>query len=273
MTQANQGKAPPASILIFDSGVGAISIGREIRQRLPDVVLHFGTDPAFFPYGDKPQGLLTERIVTVASAMVAHVTPDILVIGCNTASTVALDALRAELSCPVVGVVPAIKPAAAASHNKAIALVATQGTVSRDYTKNLIREFAADTTVVNVAAPELVQLAEQKLRGIPVDKSAIAPVIDRIFNNTEGTRIDTVVLACTHFPLLREDLAALAPRPVCWMDSGQAIARRVEWWLTQVVSTNKRNHGLLLSTLDNTQDALALFREFDCREHQLITVA
>ncbi|WP_237065143.1 glutamate racemase [Microbulbifer guangxiensis] len=250
---------------MFDSGVGAISIAREIRQLLPGLTLHFGVDNGFFPYGDKSEQELRPRIVTCATAMMARCRADILVVGCNTASTLALPALRERLQQPVVGVVPAVKPAAAASRTGTIALIATEGTVNRHYTRDLIAEFANGANVINVPAPELVRLAEAKLRGEPVTESQLAPVIARIFDVPGGQRVDTAVLACTHFPLLREELARCAPRPVEWLDSGAAIARRVQWWLQelQLVLPDLPGPGKLMCTSADGHERLrTAFREF-----------
>lgn len=257
-------------VLIFDSGVGAISIAREIHRQIPGLRLHFGIDNAFFPYGDKSPRQLRARIVKVAKTMLARCGADMLVVACNTASTLALPALRAALSVPVVGVVPAIKPAAAASRTGTIALLATEGTVNRKYTRELIANFGNGTAVINVPAPELVWLAEAHLRGETVTAAALAPVLERIFSAPGGDRVDVAVLACTHFPLLRTELERAAPKPVQWLDSGAAIARRVEWWLGElglVVSNHSlpdNEAGLLLASAANKNAKLAqAFREFN----------
>lgn len=257
-------KAPSA--LIFDSGVGAISIAREIRRQIPGLTLHFGIDNGFYPYGNKSEDALRPRIVEVASHMMAACEADILVVGCNTASTLALPSLREVLDQPVVGVVPAIKPAAAASRSGTIALIATEGTVNRRYTRELIDEFANGNRVINVPAPELVALAEAKLRGEPVDPADLAPVIERIFAGPDGDTVDTAVLACTHFPLLRDELAAAAPRPLTWLDSGDAIARRVRWWLEELnipLSETPGNSLLLTSSSENHSAIQRAFSEFN----------
>ncbi|WP_428821159.1 glutamate racemase [Microbulbifer sp. MCCC 1A16149] len=257
-------KAPSA--LIFDSGVGAISIAREIRRQIPSLTLHFGIDNGFYPYGNKSEDALRPRIVEVASHMMAACEADILVVGCNTASTLALPSLREVLDQPVVGVVPAIKPAAAASCSGTIALIATEGTVNRRYTRELIDEFANGNRVINVPAPELVALAEAKLRGEPVDPADLAPVIERIFAGPDGDTVDTAVLACTHFPLLRDELAAAAPRPLTWLDSGDAIARRVRWWLEELnipLSETPGNSLLLTSSSENHSAIQRAFSEFN----------
>ncbi|WP_406827790.1 glutamate racemase [Microbulbifer sp. ARAS458-1] len=256
-------KAPSA--LIFDSGVGAISIAREIRRQIPALTLHFGVDNGFYPYGTKSEEELRPRIVEQASAMMAATGADILVVGCNTASTLALPQLREALSQPVVGVVPAIKPAAQETESGVIALIATEGTVNRRYTRELIEQFANGSRVINVPAPELVRLAEAKLRGDSISAADLEPVLRRIFHTAGGDKVDIAVLACTHFPLLREELDAFAPRRIRWLDSGPAIARRVQWWLEELnlVLPETAGASQLLSSAPDAEHRIALaFAEF-----------
>ncbi len=218
----------PPHVLVFDSGVGGLSVFHEIAALRPDIRLTYAADNAAFPYGPKTEAELVARVSSVMSALMDRLRPDIVVIACNTASTTALDAVRRFLTIPVIGVVPAVKPAAASSRNRAIGLLGTNTTVASSYTRALIAEFAGDCRVVTCGAPELVEAAERKIQGIASDISAIRAVLDRMFGAPAGDKIDTVVLGCTHFPLLRDELAQAAPRPVAWMDSGAAIARRVD---------------------------------------------
>lgn len=214
-------------ILVFDSGVGALSIIAEIRKSLPHVAITYASDNGFFPYGTKSEQELIARVDRVLGALVRESPPDIIVVACNTASTVTLPHIRAHFDIPIVGVVPAIKPAALCSTSRVIGLLATPGTVSRPYTRQLIEDFAADCEVIAVGSSELVLLAEQKLRGQVPDPGAIARVLEPLTAAPAFPFMDTVVLACTHFPLLRDELAAALGKPVRWVDSGDAIARRV----------------------------------------------
>jgi glutamate racemase len=213
--------------LVFDSGVGGLSVMREIAKLLPQLRLTYAADNAFFPYGTKSETELVARVSAVIGALVEAARPDIVVIACNTASTTALAAVRQFLTIPVVGVVPAIKPAAAASESRVIGLLGTKATVATAYTAALIKQFADGCTVLTQGSPELVEAAERKLQGLPPGDADIASAIASLFGQPGGERLDTVVLGCTHFPLLRDELAAAAPHPVTWMDSGGAIARRV----------------------------------------------
>jgi len=217
----------PPSILVFDSGVGGLTVFREIVRVRPDASYVYLADDAGFPYGNSPAQALIARIVAVMGAAIEKHAPDLIVIACNTASTLALAELRARFSVPFVGTVPAIKPACAQSRTKRVAVLGTQATVSLEYTKALIREFASGCEVVLVGSPKLATFAEYELAGEPVGDAEIAAEIAPCFVETDGARTDTVVLACTHYPLLLERFQKLAPWPVDWLDPAPAIARRV----------------------------------------------
>ena len=217
----------PPHALVFDSGVGGLSVLREIAHLLPRLRLTYAADNAAFPYGTKTEAELVARVLAVVGALVETTAPDIVVIACNTASTTALAAVRQFLTIPVIGVVPAIKPAAATSHSRVIGLLGTKATVASAYTAALIEQFADGCAVLTHGSPELVEAAERKLQGLPPGEAEIAAAMAPLFGQPGGDRLDTVVLGCTHFPLLAQELAAAAPHPVAWMDSGAAIARRV----------------------------------------------
>ena len=221
--------AAPAHILVFDSGVGALSIIAEIQQQIPQCSITYASDNAFFPYGDREESGLIRRVDAVLKQLVRQTNPDIIVVACNTASTVALPAIREHFKIPSIGVVPAIKPAALHSRSRVIGLLATPGTVKRDYTNNLINEFAGDCHVIGAGSSELVLEAERKLRGEPVNADICRRVLRQLFHAERGSEIDTIVLACTHFPLIRDELIAFSPRSVTWIDSGEAIARRARF--------------------------------------------
>lgn len=213
-----------AKILVFDSGVGGLSILQALQQRLPRCEFIYASDNQAFPYGTKSADFLIDRVARVLQKLIVKIQPDIVVVACNTASTLVLPHIRRQFSIPVVGVVPAIKPAAELSKTGVIGLLGTPGTVSRDYTKALIEEFAADCEVVSVGSAELVELAEAALRGTPPPPEKLCTLLQALFDNT---RLDTIVLACTHFPLIKNQMINVAPRPINWVDSGEAIARRV----------------------------------------------
>lgn len=223
-------KQAPPHILIFDSGVGGLSVAREIRDALPDCQLSYAFDNAFFPYGTKSDAVLLERIVSQMDSLHQRYTPDITVLACNTASTLVLDALRARFNTPFVGVVPAIKPAAASSLSGVIGVLATPATVNRSYTQQLIHDFAQHATVHLHGSDALVSQAERKINNTAVDLHIIKHEIETLLRKDARNVMDTIVLACTHFPLLQEEYEEIAislNRSIHWMDSGKAIARRV----------------------------------------------
>jgi glutamate racemase len=214
-------------ILVFDSGVGGLSVLDAIVAADLPVRLDFLADSAWLPYGEKPADALSTRVAALIAAGVARFQSDLVVIACNTASTIALAATRAAVDVPVVGVVPPIKPAAEASRTGVIGLLATPATAARPYTADLIAQFAADKTVIKVGSTGLVAAAEARLAGQPVPEAPIREAIAALFEAPGGDRLDAVALSCTHFPLLVDLLAQAAPRPVAWIASGPAIARRV----------------------------------------------
>jgi glutamate racemase len=214
-------------VLVFDSGVGGLSVFDAIAASGRAFELDYAADNAWLPYGLKSDAELRARVPALLARLVAQWAPAAVVVACNTASTIALDAVRASLAIPVVGVVPPIKPAAAATKTGTIGLLATPATVRRTYTDDLIAQFAADKRVVRFGSAALVEAAERKLRGEPMDPAAIAEAMEGLFGATGGEEIDVVALACTHFPLLAQELSEAAPRDCMWLDSGAAIARRL----------------------------------------------
>lgn len=222
------------TILVFDSGVGGLSVFREIARARPDAHFVYAADDAGFPYGGLSDAALVERVGLVLDRLIAATGPQLVVIACNTASTVVLPSLRARHAMPFVGTVPAVKPACASSVSGRVSILATPGTVRRDYTAGLIRAFAAACEVTLVPSAHLARIAEAELAGRPVADAEILDEIAPCFVSGEGGRTDTVVLACTHYPLLLERFRRLAPWPVSWVDPAPAIARRVNQLLGPV---------------------------------------
>jgi glutamate racemase len=215
------------TILVFDSGLGGLTVHREIAKARPDARFVYAADDAFFPYGRQPEAVLIERVIAVMDQLIAAHRPDLAVIACNTASTIVLPQLRARFAVPFVGTVPAIKPACAASNSRMVSVLGTEATVKREYTHALIRDFAGGCAVNLVGSPRLAELSEAVLHGQPIADADIAAELAPCFVERDGARTDTVVLACTHFPLVLERLQRLAPWPVTFMDPAPAIARRV----------------------------------------------
>lgn len=218
-------------ILVFDSGLGGLTVFRDVVKARPDAHFVYIADDAAFPYGAWPEEALIDRIGSLMGQLIAAHRPDCVVIACNTASTLALPSLRERHKVPFVGTVPAIKSAAATSISRVFSVLATPGTVARDYTRQLIGNFAADCEVTLVGSTRLASLAERHMRGETVNDDEIRAEIDPCFvtraDNGQSRRTDVVTLSCTHYPLLLSRLQALAPWPVTWIDPAPAIARRV----------------------------------------------
>jgi glutamate racemase len=215
------------TILVFDSGLGGLTVFREVVKARPDAAYIYVADDAFFPYGSHSEQDLVGRIVPLFGDLFATYAPDLVVIACNTASTLVLPHLRARFGTPFVGTVPAIKPACGASKTKLVSVLGTQATVQREYTRALIRDFAQGCAVTLVGSARLAALAEAGLRGEAIGDAAVVREIAPCFTARDGRCTDAVVLACTHYPLLLEPLMRLAPWQVSWIDPAPAIARRV----------------------------------------------
>ena len=217
------------TVLVFDSGVGGLSVYDEVRQLLPDLHYIYAFDNVAFPYGEKSEAFIVERVVEIVTAVQERYPLALAIIACNTASTVSLPALREKFAFPVVGVVPAIKPAARLTTNGVVGLLATRGTVRRPYTHELVARFASECKIEMLGSAELVVLAEAKLQGKPVDLEELRKILRPWLRMKEPP--DTVVLGCTHFPLLEEELLQVLPEGTRLIDSGAAIARRTVWLL------------------------------------------
>ena len=229
-------------ILMFDSGVGGLSVLAPTRAILPQASYVYVADNGGFPYGVRSEGEIAARVPALLGRLVERHRPRLVVIACNTASTIALAAVRGALDLPVVGTVPAIKPAAEQSKSRVIGVLGTNATVRQPYVDDLSARFAADCTVLRHGSARLVELAEAKLRGEAAEPDAYREVLSGLLEQPEGDRIDTVVLACTHFPLVADELAAAAPGPLRFVDGGPGIARRVAH-LTQGQDWPETNSG------------------------------
>jgi glutamate racemase len=214
------------TILMFDSGLGGLTVYREVAAARPDADYVYVADDAAFPYGDLEETALVERVVHLMDELIAAHHPDLIVIPCNTASTIVLPDLRKKFAVPFVGTVPAIKPACAASVTRRVSVLGTRATVQREYTRALIRDYAQDCEVTLVGSTKLAGYAEAELDGAPLGDAAIRAEIAPCFRD-DGKRTDAIVLACTHYPLLLHRLRQLAPWPVNFVDPAPAIARRV----------------------------------------------
>lgn len=243
---------------MFDSGLGGLTVLREIVGARPDAHYVYVADDAFFPYGHHGEDQIIARVVPMIGELIESHAPDLVVIACNTASTLVMSHLREQYKVPFVGTVPAIKPACAQSKTKRVSVLGTKGTVKREYTHALIRDFAQGCEVTLVGSAELASLAEAALSGVEVSDADISAELAPCFvgdGDSDLARTDTVVLACTHYPLLMDRLVRLAPWRVDWIDPAPAIARRVSDLLkpagyeadhagAEMIFTSKRPHTL-----------------------------
>jgi glutamate racemase len=215
-------------MLFFDSGVGGLSVLAPTRALLPNAPIVYAADNAGFPYGKKSEAELASRVPALLGRLIERYRPRLAVIACNTASTIALDHARSALDLPIVGTVPAIKPAAEMSKTRVIGVLGTEATVRQPYVDDLAAKFASDCTLIRHGSPELVELAEAKLAGETVSVDQVRAAAQPMFDAPGGERIDTIVLACTHFPLLEDELRAAFPN-VAYVHGGPGIARRIAW--------------------------------------------
>ncbi len=240
-------------VLFFDSGLGGLSVLRAAQELVPTMPVVYVADYGGLPYGEKSEIDITARVAAMLGQLAERFRPAIIVIACNTASTIALSAVRAALELSIVGTVPAIKPAAAMTRTGVIGLLGTAATIRQAYVDNLASEFAADATLVRYAAGELVHAAEAKLRGRPVDAAVYANAIAGLATQPGGKDIDTIVLACTHFPLVEDELrgaamvAGLSP-DVQFIDGADGIARRIVFRSESRIWPTTRPDGIFVTT-------------------------
>lgn len=243
-------------ILFLDSGVGGLSVLRAVAARLPQAPLVYCADSAGFPYGTKGEAEVSARVAGLLGRLAERIRPSLIVIACNTASTIALGYVRPVLTSivpgGVVGTVPAIKPAAEQTATRVIGVLGTEATVRQPYVADLSARFAADCTVLKHGSAPLVAAAEAKLRGEAVDPAIYRQALEGLLGQPGGERMDVVVLACTHFPLVADELAAaartMAGRPLRFVDGAAGIARRCAHLLEGVRWIGPRPEGRAIFT-------------------------
>lgn len=229
----------------MDSGFGALSYLPELNRQLPGVSLTAFADHEFFPYGEKSEQAIVDRLLEMAGRMVHLTRPGTILIACNTASTIVLPKLRDSFDIPIVGVVPAVKPAVSLSKTGKIALLATPGTVSRDYIDQLIDKYASTCEVIKVACPRLASIAEAKLTGQFVQTSAIEHELEPLLNHPLYQGVDTLIFGCTHFTFLKEEITRIVARDIALLDPVGSVSK-------QVVKVNKSRQN------NNAQNTLIL---------------
>ena len=260
---------PSTPLLFFDSGVGGLSVLQPTRTLLPNAPIVYAADSAGFPYGKRSEAEIASRVPALLGRLVERFQPRLAVIACNTASTIALDHVRSALDLPVVGTVPAIKPAAEQSKTRVIGVLGTEATVRQPYVDDLAAKFAADCTIIRHGSPELVELAEAKLAGDDVSVDAVRSAALPMFEAADGDRIDTVVLACTHFPLLEDELRAAFPG-VAYIDGGPGIARRIAFLTREQPWPSEIQPGIALFTAPPRAPLLSRLSEFGLAEVRVL---
>lgn len=217
-------------LLVFDSGIGGMGFVQAIKLLSPALRIDYLADTALFPYGEQPDDLLTERIIALLTMACAHFRPALLVIACNTASTLALSALRGMLDVPIVGCVPPIRWAGRVSKTRVIGLLATSATARRPYIQALHQEFAADCRLITHGARGLADLAEKAFRGEILPPKAVEHELEQLFNQAGGREIDTIGLGCTHYTFLMpafQRYITPSERPnIMWLDPAPAVAQQ-----------------------------------------------
>ena len=219
---------PDSPLLFFDSGIGGLSVLGPTRKQLPTAPIVYAADNAGYPYGTKSEAEIASRVPALLGRLVERFRPRLVVIACNTACTIALDQVRTALDVPVVGTVPAIKPAAEITRSGVIGVLGTEATIRQPYVDDLAERFASHCTVLRYGSPGLVALAEAKLAGDLVTVEDVRSAALPLFQLDRGGEIDTVALACTHFPLLGAELDEAFPG-LSWVDGGAGIARRIDY--------------------------------------------
>src|SRR5918993_3383687 len=248
-------------ILIFDSGVGGLSVLKEIRELLPLAPIVYAADSAGYPYGTKSAAEIEARVPALLGRLAERFDPELIVIACNTASTIALDTVRVALDLPIVGTVPAIKPAAERSKTRVIGVLGTEATVRQPYVDRLAAEYAGDCLVLRHGSADLVGLAEAKLAGDAVSIEAVGAAAQPMFDAPSGDRIDVGVLACTHFPLLQEELNQAFPG-VEWIDGGPGIARRIAWLTRDQAWPTEPSEGVMVFTAEPPSSLLSVLAHY-----------
>lgn len=255
-SKANPAPPLPPTVLILDSGVGGLSVYQHIQRLLPDLHYIYTFDNFAFPYGEKSEEFIVARVLKIVTAVHQRHALALAVIACNTASTVSLPTLRTHFSFPIVGVVPAIKPAAWLTRNKVIGLLATRATITCSYTQDLIKRFASGCQIEQLWSSELVKLAEAKLHGTRVSIDMLKEILTPWINMRKPP--DTLVLGCTHFPLLIEELTQILPQGTQMVDSGAAIARRTSLLLSPLSNRVSAEENIAYCLVKNTDTDLLL---------------
>jgi glutamate racemase len=253
--------SPVPTILVFDSGLGGLTVFSEVLKARPDARFVYAGDDAAFPYGRLSEETIVARVLAVMERLIGLYDPRLVVVACNTASTVVLPHLRERFPVPFVGTVPAIKPAALATRTGYVTVLATPATVARDYTRDLVETYAGGCKVNLVGSRRLAGFAEAEMAGAPVSDEELTAELRPCFIEDEGGRTDVVSLGCTHYPLLLSRFQQLAPWPVTWIDPAPAIARRVTQLIGPPVPGHEADENEALAVFTGGSGITSAFRE------------
>ena len=261
-----------APIGVFDSGVGGLSVLREIRRELPAEDLIYVADSGYAPYGDRPEGYVRDRAVAVMEFLR---TKDIkaVVVACNTATGIAVDALRARYGVPIVAIEPAVKPAVARSRSRIVGVLATTQTLAGQKFAKLVSTHAGDVEVLTQAAPGLVDHVETGQLDTPSTRS----LVERYLRPMLDKGADTVVLGCTHYPFLADLIREVAGPDVAVIDSAAPVARELRRRLQAVrllAPDDRRGTETFWTTgsSDRVRSVMAQLWSADVEVHELPAV-
>ncbi len=262
---ANELIDPNSPLLIFDSGIGGLSVLSAIQDKLPNAAIVYAADYAGLPYGTKSEAEIAARVPALLGRLVERYKPALVTIACNTACTIALSHVRAALDVPVVGTVPAVKPASLVTRSGVIGLLGTQATIRQPYVDQLQAEFASQMALLRYAAPGLVHAAEAKMRGEATNKNAILEAINGLRDQPGGDDLDTIILGCTHFPLLEKELSEVTGPQMRFVDGAEGIARRVAKLSEGRIWPSIKPSGIFVTTggEDDMQPYIAALCKYD----------
>lgn len=207
---------------IFDSGIGGLSIARCIAQNLPHEQLIYVADSGYAPYGDKRHEDIIARVHCVANFLIRQGVKAI-VVACNTATVIAIEALRAKYDLPIIGVEPAIKPAAKQSKTKSVGIMVTQATAHNERFLSLVKSYKHDANVHIQPCPGLVQQIEQGLH----HSADCHALLDSFIAPLVAKQIDTLVLGCTHYPLIEQQIKAHLPQGIELIETAQPVTNEL----------------------------------------------
>lgn len=247
-------KAVNKPIGVFDSGVGGLSVLIELQKLLPNENFVFLADQKYVPYGEKTKEELVKLVFKITDYLVKEHDIKMMVVACNTATCGAIDELRAKYSFPIVGTVPAVKPAAENSKTGQIAVISTPSTSKSKVLKKLIKDYCGGVRVINIGCKNLENAVEEG----NLESPEVSALLNKYLNKVKGSEVDQLVLGCTHYPFLKKPISRMMGPGVKLVDSGKAIARRAKSLLaTHRLKTDRANAGQTLYFTTKDADKFA----------------